>query len=91
MSDDLDDDILNGLEEYNWEVNNFEDLTQSDCDHNCSPTPDLDIKIEIDDVDLTKDEVTHNEPEPSTSKASTTLRRTSRVRTTNRLKHLFSK
>jgi hypothetical protein len=28
--------ILNNLEEYNWEVNNFEDLTQSDCDHNCS-------------------------------------------------------
>ncbi len=37
------DDILNDLEEYDWEVNNFEDLTQSDCDHNCSPTPDLDI------------------------------------------------
>ncbi len=46
----------------------------------------MDIKIEIDEVDLTKEEETHNEPEPSTSKASTSLRRTSRVRTTNRLK-----
>jgi hypothetical protein len=86
MSDDLDNDILNDLEEYDWEVNNFEDLTQSDCDHNCSPTPDLDIKIEIDEVDLKTDEVTHNEPEPSTSKASTSLRRTSLVRKTNRIK-----
>ncbi len=34
MSDNLDDDILNDLEEYDWEVNDFEDLTQSDCDHN---------------------------------------------------------
>jgi hypothetical protein len=76
MSDNLDDDILNDLEEYNWEVNDFEDLTQSDCDHNFSPTPELDIKIEIDEVDLTTDEVIHNEPEPSTSKASTSLRRT---------------
>ena len=86
MSDDLSDDILNDLEEYDWEVNDFEDLTQSDCDHNCSPTPELDIKIEIDEVDLTKDEGSHNEPEPSTSKATTSLRRTSRVRKTNRIK-----
>jgi hypothetical protein len=85
MSDDLDDDILNSLEEYNWEVNDFEDLTQSDCYHNCSPIPDLDIKIEIDKVDLTKDEETHNKPEPSTSKALTSLRHTSRVRKTNQL------
>ena len=68
MSDNLSDDILNDLEEYDWEVNDFEDLTQSDCDHSGSPTPDLDIKIEIDEVDLTKDEGSHNEPEPSTSK-----------------------
>ncbi len=74
MSHDLDHDILNGLEEYNWEINKFEDLTQSYCDHNCSPTPDLDIKIKIDEVELTRD------------KASMSLRRTSRVRTTNQLK-----
>jgi hypothetical protein len=79
MSNNLDDDILDNLKEYNWEINNFEDLTQSDCYHTCSPTLDLDIKIEINEVDLTKEEETHNEPEPSTSEAS-------RVRTTNRLK-----
>jgi hypothetical protein len=74
MSYDLEDDILNDLKEYNWEMNNFEDLTQSDCDHTCSSTPDLDINIEIDEVDLTKEEETHKEQEPSTSKASTSLR-----------------
>jgi hypothetical protein len=62
MSDDLGDDMLNDLKGYDWEINELEDLTQSDCDHNCSPTPDLDIKIEKDKVDLTKDKVTHNEP-----------------------------
>jgi hypothetical protein len=83
MSDDLDNDILNGLEDYDWEINNFEDLTQSDCDHNCLPTPDLEIKFKIDKVDLTKKEETHNKPEPSTSQASTSLRQTSQVRTPN--------
>jgi hypothetical protein len=73
MSDDLDDD-MNDLEDYNWEINNFEDLTQSDCNHTCSPTLDLDIKIEIDKVDLTKEEETHNKPEPLTSKATMSLR-----------------
>jgi hypothetical protein len=48
MFDDLDDDMLNDLKNYDWEINELEDLTQSDCDHNCSQTPDLDIKIEID-------------------------------------------
>ena len=62
MSNNLDDDILDNLKEYNWEINNFEDLTQSDCNHTCSPTLDLVIKIEIDKVDLTKEEETHNEP-----------------------------
>ncbi len=46
MSNNLDNDILNNLKDYDWEINNFKDLTQSDCDHNCSPTPELDIKIE---------------------------------------------
>jgi hypothetical protein len=50
MSDNLDNDMLNDLEGYNWDINDLEDQTQSDCDHNCSPTPDLDIKIEINEV-----------------------------------------
>jgi hypothetical protein len=75
MSNDPNDDILNNLKDYDWEINNFEDLTQSDCDHNCSPTPDLDIKIKIDEVDLTKEEETHKKPEPSSSKAAMRLRR----------------
>ncbi len=47
-----------------WEINEIKDLEQSDCYHNCSPTPDLEIKIEIEEVDLTKDTDTNNKPEP---------------------------
>ncbi len=86
MSNDLAKDILNDLKGYNWEINEIEDLAQSDCNHNCLPTPDLDIKIEIYKVDLTKEEDTHNKPEPLTSKAATSLRRISRVRNPNRHK-----
>ncbi len=79
MSNNLDDDMLNDFEGYNWEINTLEDLTQSDCDHDCSSIPDLDIKIKIDKVNLTKEKETHNEPDPLTSKAAMGLRRTSQI------------
>jgi hypothetical protein len=43
--------------------------------------PDLDIKIEIDEVNLTMDKETHNKPEPLTSKAGTGLRPTTTKKT----------
>ncbi len=80
MSDNLADDNLDDLKGYNCEINKIEDIEQSDCNHNCSQSQDLDIKIQIEEVDLTKDEETHNKLEPLTSKATKSLRQTSLVR-----------
>jgi hypothetical protein len=74
MLDNLNNDMFNNLKGYNWEIYDLEGQTQNKCNHDSSPTPDLDIKIKINEVDLLKEEETHNKPEPLTSKAATGVR-----------------